>query len=218
MKHAVISNQDIVNKVVARRGRLHAFEYINPKSTALVVVDMMVASLEAEPRCRNMIDGINQLASTLRSKGGTISWVTSSSAEVSENDKAVFGSETAHHFHERAQPDDPRSKLPPELKLTHRDIHALKEGFSAFFPGRSNLHEQLSNRDIDTLLICGTVTNICCESSARDAVELGYKVIMVADLNDGHGHGLHEATLTTFYRTFGDVRLSSEICDLIGSE
>ena len=66
------------------------------------------------------------------------------------------------------------------------------------------------------MLIIGTVTNICCESSARDAVELGYKVIMVADANAGHAHGLHEASLNTFYRSFGDVRAAAEIIDLLG--
>lgn len=40
--------------------------------------------------------------------------------------------------------------------------------------------EMLEPRSIDTLLIAGAVTNICCESSARDAVELCYKVIMVS--------------------------------------
>jgi len=59
------------------------------------------------------------------------------------------------------------------------------------------------------------VTNLCCESSARDAVELNYKVILVSDALSGHAHGLHEATLATFYRIFGDVRPSNEVIDLL---
>ena len=61
----------------------------------------------------------------------------------------------------------------------------------------------------------GTVTNICCESSARDAAELDYKVILASDALAGHAHGLHEATLSTFYRIFGDVRPSDEIIALL---
>ena len=57
------------------------------------------------------------------------------------------------------------------------------------------MKEQLDSRSIDTLLIAGAVTNICCESSARDAAELNYKVILVSDALSGHAHGLHEATL-----------------------
>jgi nicotinamidase-related amidase len=59
------------------------------------------------------------------------------------------------------------------------------------------------------------VTNICCESSARDAAELEYKVILISDALSGHAHGLHEATLATFYRTFGDVRPSEEVIRLL---
>jgi len=65
------------------------------------------------------------------------------------------------------------------------------------------------------LLIAGTVTNVCCESSARDAVELGYRVTMVSNAMRGYAFGLHEASLTAFYRIFGDVRPTSEILTLI---
>ena len=59
------------------------------------------------------------------------------------------------------------------------------------------------------------MTNVCCESSARDATELGYEVTMVSDACHGHSYGLHEASLATFYRIFGDVRPSSEVVELI---
>ena len=74
---------------------------------------------------------------------------------------------------------------------------------------------QLDSRGIDTILIAGTVTNICCESSARDAAELEYKVIMISDALAGQAHGLHEATLATFYRIFGDIRPSDEVIRLL---
>jgi len=104
----------------------------------------------------------------------------------------------------------------PELDTSRQDLVAVKSGASAFFPGKCNLKEQLDRLGIDTLLIAGAVTNICCESSARDAVELDYKVIMVSDALSGHAHGLHEATLATFYRIFGDVRPSAEVIELLG--
>ena len=97
-------------------------------------------------------------------------------------------------------------------RRSHGSLHGRA---SAFFPGKSKLQEQLHRLGVDTLLIAGAVTNICCESSARDAVELGYKVIMVSDVLCGHAHGLHEATLATFYRIFGDVRPASEVIDLL---
>ena len=95
------------------------------------------------------------------------------------------------------------------------DLIAVKSGASAFFPGKCNLKDQLDARGIDTVLIAGAVTNICCESSARDAAELEYKVVLISDALSGHAHGLHDATLATFYRIFGDVRPSDEIIRLL---
>jgi nicotinamidase-related amidase len=103
-----------------------------------------------------------------------------------------------------------------ELRPERIDVFAVKSGASAFFPGKCDLKEQFDAKHIDTILIADAVTNICCESSARDAAELEYRVILVSDALAGHAHGLHEATLATFYRIFGDVRPSEEIETLLG--
>lgn len=56
---------------------------------------------------------------------------------------------------------------------------------------------------------------MCCESSARDASTLGYRVIMVADANAALRDQDLNATLHTIYRTFGDVRPTSEVIALL---
>jgi hypothetical protein len=161
----------IVQKVVARRGRLHAFETIEPRSTALAVIDLDVATVGRDNAAQLMIPVVNRLACALRDAGGTVAWVKSR-------------------------------------------MDAIPKHFAAIL---CNLKEQLDSKSIDTILVAGAVTNICCESSARDAAELGYKVILVSDALAGHAHGLHEATLATFYRIFGDVRPSREILALLES-
>jgi nicotinamidase-related amidase len=128
---------------------------------------------------------------------------------------AIVGVELATKYFNDGQPNGAGTTLWRDLQTSPHDLVAVKSGASAFFPGKCNLKEHLDSLGIDTLLIAGAVTNICCESSARDAVELDYKVIMVSDALSGHAHGLHEATLATFYRIFGDVRLSAEIIELL---
>ncbi len=54
-------------------------------------------------------------------------------------------------------------------------------------------------------MITGTVTNVCCESSARDAMMSNFRVVMVSDANAANTQAEHEASLTAFYLTFGDV-------------
>jgi nicotinamidase-related amidase len=102
-----------------------------------------------------------------------------------------------------------------ELETEPDDLFAEKTAHSAFFPGRCPLPSMLAERGIDTVLITGTVTNVCCESSARDASTLGYRVIMVADANAARRDQDHNAALYTVYRTFGDVRPTSEVLGLI---
>ena len=54
------------------------------------------------------------------------------------------------------------------------------------------------------MLITGTVTNVCCESSARDAMMTNFKTIMVSDGNAVMTRAEHDAALTAFYDIFGD--------------
>ena len=80
-----------------------------------------------------------------------------------------------------------------------------KYRFSAFLPGTCELPDRLRSRGLDTVLIVGAVTNVCCESSARDAMMTNFKTVMVTDANAAMTMGEHQASLTAFYLMFGDV-------------
>jgi ureidoacrylate peracid hydrolase len=107
------------------------------------------------------------------------------------------------------------ARLAGGLDVRADDLRAVKARASAFFPGNCDLPERLVERGIEHVLVAGLATNICCESSARDAHELGYRVTMVSDALVGNAWGLHEASLATFFRIFGDVRPSHEVIDLL---
>ncbi len=110
-----------------------------------------------------------------------------------------------------------RSRLWHEFDVADTDLLVEKSAASAFFPGRCEFPALLKMRDIQSVLITGTVANVCCESSARDASTLGYPTIMVADANAALRDQDLKATLHTFYRTFGDVRPTSEIVELLAA-
>jgi nicotinamidase-related amidase len=217
MEHPSGIPQRIVDKVVRRRGRLHAFETIEAPKTALVVIDLDTATVGGDEQCRRVAQTVNAVAGAARDNGGVVAWVLSSMPVMPPNFAAILGVELATRYYNDGQPNGPGTKLWHELQRRDGDLLAFKSGASAFFPGKCDLNDQLVPLGIDTLLIAGAVTNICCESSARDAAELGYKVIMISDALSGHAHGLHEATLATFYRIFGDVRPSSEIIKLLSA-
>jgi len=215
MQHPSGIPEKIVRKVVARRGRLHAFENLDAARTALVVIDLDTATVGNNDDCRRLVPTVNQLADAVRHTGGVVAWVLSHMTDMPKHFAAILGADLATKYFNDGQPNGPGTKLWRELQQKKQDIVAFKSGASAFFPGKCRLKEWLEPLGIDTLLIAGAVTNICCESSARDAVELGYKVIMASDALSGHAHGLHEASLATFYRIFGDVRPSNEIMELL---
>ncbi|HEV7453971.1 MAG TPA: cysteine hydrolase, partial [Candidatus Saccharimonadales bacterium] len=198
-------------------GRLHAYETIDPRKTALVVIDLDIGTVKRDDRCEGLVEPINTLAAAVRKSGGVVAWVTTPITKLGENFIALIGAKRAQDYLHSSQPAAPGGgvKLWPALGYQAGDLVAAKKGASAFFPGKCNLHEQLRALGIDTLLITGTVTNVCCESSGRDAAELDYKVTMVSDCLMGHSYGLHEASLGTFYRIFGDVRPSYEVIRLL---
>jgi ureidoacrylate peracid hydrolase len=217
MKHPSGIPEKIVNKVVARRGRLHAFETIDPKSTALVAIDLDEATVGHDETWQAVIANVNTLAAAVREAGGVVAWVLSRMHAMPKHFGAILGAELATRYFNDGRLDGPGTRLAPGLVRERPDVIAVKSGASAFFPGKCDLKDQLDAHSIDTILIAGAVTNICCESSARDAAELEYKVIMVSDALSGHAHGLHEATLATFYRIFGDVRPGDELVRLLRS-
>jgi ureidoacrylate peracid hydrolase len=92
-----------------------------------------------------------------------------------------------------------------ELDAMPDDVFIQKTRFSAFIQGASNLEAVLRARGIDTVIVTGTVTNVCCESTARDAMMRNFKTIMVTDANAAENDERHNASLIAFYLKFGDI-------------
>jgi ureidoacrylate peracid hydrolase len=102
-------------------------------------------------------------------------------------------------------------QLWPGLQVAGSDIAVDKTRFGAFVPGASRLHDLLQDRGIDTLIITGTLTNCCCESTARDAMQMNYKILFVSDANAALTDAAHNATLDNMAMLFGDVLSTSEV-------
>jgi nicotinamidase-related amidase len=200
-----------------RRGRRHAFENLEPKRTALVVIDMVPFFVEESEYCRGIVPNISRMTEALRDTGGMVVWVLPGVGEPSAVTDEFLGPAVADLYRRSGGEGSLRDRLWPAFEVQPDDVAVEKTAASAFFPGRCPLPGLLEARDIDTVLIAGTVTNVCCESSARDASTLGYRVIMVADANAARRDQDHNATLHTIYRTFGDVRSTGDVIRLLRS-
>jgi nicotinamidase-related amidase len=200
----------------ARRGRRHAFTGLDPARTAVVVVDMVPFFAEESAYVRAIVPNIARLATAVRSLGGTVAWVLPGAGEPSPVAAEFFGPEHAEVFRLSGGAGPLRDRLWHEFEVDDADLVVEKFATSAFFPGHSPLPDLLAERGIENVLITGTVTNVCCEASARDASTLGYRVVMVADANAARRDEDHNATLYTIYRTYGDVRPTDEVLTLFG--
>jgi nicotinamidase-related amidase len=198
---------------VARRGRQHAFESLDPRRTALVVIDMVPFFVRESAYCRGIVPKINELADGLRRAGGLVTWVVPGHHEPTAKDRELLGPEIAETY-ARSGGD---GSLWHDLAVADGDPVVAKTAHSAFFPGRSPLPDLLAERDIDTVVVTGTVTNVCVEGTVRDASTLGYRVILVADGCAAMRDRDHNATLHVVYRSYGDVRPTSEVLGLIES-
>jgi ureidoacrylate peracid hydrolase len=205
----------IVQRVVARRGSEHIFSDLDPRRTALVVIDLQYAFMDDEighavcPAARDIVPAVNHLASAVRASGGGVFWIKNTFDESCLTEWSVMQDmATPAARAKRAGAMSEGSKghdLWPTLDVKPEDEILKKFRFSAFLPGASTLPERLKARGFDTVLITGTVTNVCCESSARDAMMSNFRVVMVSDGNAAATPEEHEASLTAFYLTFGDV-------------
>lgn len=198
-----------------RRGRRHGIESLDPARTALVVIDMVDFFVEPSPYCRGIVPQVNLLADVLRTAGGTVAWVVPGHSEPTPRDREHLGDEIAELYAGSGGDGAPVERLWPALAVDDGDLVVEKTAHSAFFPGRSPLAGLLAARDIDTVVVTGTVTNVCVEGSVRDAATLGLRVVLVADGCAAMRDQDHNATLHVVYRSFGDVRTTAEVVALV---
>ena len=88
-----------------------------------------------------------------------------------------------------------------ELAPAPGDLGVQKSRYSGF--AGTNLDQILSARRIETVLVCGVATNVCVESTIRDAYHREYFPVMITDATMAAGPGAQEATEFNVERFFG---------------
>jgi ureidoacrylate peracid hydrolase len=223
--HAVTIRPEIVARVLERRGRLHPFDSLDAKRTALLVIDMQNAFVAPGapvevPAARDIVPSINRLTAELRKRKVPVIWVLHENQPGGSDWDGFFGVFVAAGKREQAAAALTQGaalqRLWPELTVAETDLRAAKNRYSALIAGSSSLDQLLKGKGIDTLLIAGTKTNVCCECTARDAMMLDFKVVMLSDCTAALSDEEHLATLENMIQQFGDVRTAEEVLTLFG--
>jgi ureidoacrylate peracid hydrolase len=208
----------VIERVMKKRGRLRVFDRFAPHETALVVVDMQTFYVSDVPPAIAIIPNINRLAQAFRARGAVVAWVKMTAGEGGRSLWPVyhdyfFTPENAARHRDNLTEGAEGHRLHPDLDVAAADIVASKDRFSAFLPGHSELPGKLDARGIRNVVIAGMLTNMCCETSARDAMMLDYHVVMVSDANAARYQEDHSIGFSTVYQSFGDVLSTDEVLD-----
>lgn len=224
--HTVGIRDEIKERVIARRGKVHLFDTLAPSRTAVIVIDMQATFCEeggpAEvPLSRGLVEPINRLNTIVRRAGGHVIWVNHANQnKEGQSDWAEFynrfvSDEVRARTIQSMAPGSPGQEIWHGLDVHEADLKLLKNRYSALIPGSSALERVLRSLGIDTLLITGTKTNVCCKSTARDAMMMDFNVVMVSDATAALSDDEHRAALETIIQQFGDVLTIDEIAALL---
>jgi nicotinamidase-related amidase len=99
------------------------------------------------------------------------------------------------------------SEITPSLDSSKGTV-IEKSHYSAFM--ETGLQDLLDGMDIESVIISGLMTDLCCETTARDAFMRGFKVVFLADCTATETEMRHLSTLNVISRAFGEVLTSRE--------
>jgi ureidoacrylate peracid hydrolase len=198
---------------------------IVPRQTALLVIDMQNdfvregAPLEVVAS-REAIDRLNALADACRAAGATVIFVR----HVLRADRADAGRyldlNLAIREGRAIVAGTEGVELYPKLDVRPGDLHVTKPRYSAFHG--TDLEAILHTRGIDTLLIGGTLTQVCCDATVKDAFSRDYKIVVLSDGVSARGfpdvgwgaltaEEITRVVLSTTVLAFGQVATTAEM-------
>jgi nicotinamidase-related amidase len=140
-------------------------------TTALLIIDVQHALCTGEYECfeiKRVIDNINGLSAKARDAEIPVIFIQHEEGELlkhgSEGWQLAHGLETSQH-----------------------DLRVRKTSPDSFY--QTSLRQLLQKREVDRLIICGLQTDYCVNATVRQALTLGYDVVLAADAHSTVDNG-----------------------------
>jgi len=196
----------------------------NESKTVLLVIDMQndfvnEGRVMEVPMAREFLPNMKRILETCRKNEIPVIYTT----HVLYDDLEISPLETAYNpvlkkAGMRAGTDG--VKVVEELAPLPNEVVIPKHRYDGFHntPLETVINNSRGMNEVDTVIIIGTVTNVCCESTARSAFMRDYKVVFVSDANGGLDEASHQATLSIIEKVFGRVMSTDELIQNIERE
>jgi ureidoacrylate peracid hydrolase len=221
--HKIALPQDSIDHIMRRRGRLHAYDSIDPARTALLVIDMQNVWCQDgmpafSPVTAGLAPNINRLAGAMRAAGGSVWWIRAIYESAPKDWSSYMGylnpgdvmTMITHLTDGHAGAD-----IWDGMDVQPGDEAVIKTRFSAFIRGASDIEERLRAKGIDRLVMTGVATDVCVESTTRDAFMLDFGNMVVSDATATRSDECQNASLGAMYTHFGDIFSTDEVVGLL---
>lgn len=173
---------------------------VNPKTTAYINIDLQNLFVEgysiSSPNGPAVVAQANRLAAACRAAGIMVIH-TAQETRADQSNRGIASDIVLSYMASHQMPHpftsgDPAAMrkaldLSPRLEVAQSDIILIKPRYGAFTG--TDLDLILRARGIDTVIIGGIATNVCCETTAREACMRDYKVFFLSDGTGNRGLG-----------------------------
>ncbi|MDQ3897763.1 MAG: cysteine hydrolase [Actinomycetota bacterium] len=190
--------------------------------TALINVDMQRCFVEGSPLAPPdglaLVERINRLARAGRQAGALVVhtrvWMTPDRSDV-----GVMGEIVPPFLVDLYTEGNDMAELHDALDVEPDDIILNKTRYGAFHG--TDLEGILRSRGIDTVIITGIATNICCETTAREAAQHDFRVFFLSDgtatkeMNGVAAEELQRATLASLGMVFAQIATIDEVTEKV---
>jgi ureidoacrylate peracid hydrolase len=222
MTHDVGVSDFVKERLLKIRGDLRIFKDLDPAKTALVIIDMQNAFLEPDgpipvPAALGIVEPINRAAQGCRELGVPVIWIRSHHPRNGGDWRHFFDHFVRPERREAAaahlSADAHGSRFYSGMDVRDEDYIVIKNRYSCFIPGSSSLERLIRSMGRDTLVLAGTKTNICVESTARDGMMIDLRVVVLSDGTAALSDVEHQASLNVLIQEFADILTIDEVLD-----
>lgn len=192
---------------------------IDPKRTALINVDLQNVFVEGFPFSAtdgpDVVHRLNRLARVCRAHGALVIHTINelradgSNRGIAAEVVTAYLASTGAGVKGGIQAGTDPARLHKSLEVEESDILLTKPRFGAFTG--TDLDMILRTNNIESVIVGGIATNVCCDTTAREANQHDYKVFFLSDGTGNHGmqglsaEDIKAATLAAVRLAFGQV-------------
>lgn len=186
---------------------------LNPLNAALLVLDMQDFFLKEishafVPSVSQIIPVINELIVLFRQLSRPV--ILTRHLNTPSDAKLM-----SRWWKDLIKREDPLSTISDKIVLFSKAIVIEKTQYDAFY--KTELEKILLERKVKQLVICGVMTHLCCETTARSAFVRGFEVYFPADATATYNENFHRASLLNLAHGFAVITTAEDIAEILRS-